>query len=209
MATKDTKLDKLAAELEDYKRQVVELRAAIAAGELDDAEVALEHDPYDEQKNAFAFKNDRFPPDNESPTGWVISWKSPKYRERRGWRGWIPLQYGDPFVGKNGENLDDHIFEPPKQLQGPGEIDSYVRRADLILCKIEAGVYDARQLNRERRAAKRRKGLMKQYTTPIRTGVTPTGPGLSEDPNPKYVGQGVVAPGTIRRTMLSDIVSEE
>jgi len=133
----------------------------------------------------------RLPADDESKSGWVLGWKSERLRNNSGigWRGWIPLEYGDRFTGENGEKLKDCIPDPPRRMQGPDHIDNLVRRADTILCRIQADYFDDRQA----KSAEESRSMVAELTTPenqeILPGVTTIGGGRKADKNPTFGGQ--------------------
>jgi hypothetical protein len=139
---------KTKAELEKENFDLrAELRAADEpAPENFEPKAELIHDPYDSH-NALSILKE-IEPNVEFPAGQVLAWKSPYYRATRGWRGWIPLQWGDEYTGENGEKLVDLIAEIPHRMAEQERQDSYVRRGDVILCRLDKNIFTARQQKR-------------------------------------------------------------
>lgn len=77
------------------------------------------------------------------PAGYILSWKNPKYRGSRGWEGWIKIEWDDEI----GRNLTKYLNEAPDRMEGA--IDNYVRRGDLILCRLPEAYYRSRQAARQ------------------------------------------------------------
>jgi hypothetical protein len=165
------------------KKQVKEGEPAAHRDTLDDA-IAVLDDPYDVQ-NPFKIIGD-IPPDEEFPEGQVLRWLNPRYREVRMWRGWVPLQWGDKYTGENGEKLKALVAEPPHHMQGPDRLDSYVRRGDTILGRLDKRIWDARQSRRVLEDARRRGRLEDSEPVKLRSGVYLTGDGIKRDEDPKY-----------------------
>jgi hypothetical protein len=150
------------------------------------------HDPYDTQ-NPFAIIG-RLPPDDESESGWVLGWKSPRLRQgsAMGWKGWIPVEYGDRFAGPNGELLKPYLPDAPMRMQGPDHVDNYVRRADLILARIQADLFDTRQMKSAMESQQMVADLKQDEGRQVDTveGVTSLGSGRKKDPRPMTFGDG-------------------
>lgn len=86
------------------------------------------------------------------PPGKRLHWCNPAVRDRRGWRGWVPVRYDDEI----GKNLGLYITDPPTRMEGVAGIDGYVRRgSDSILCVIDEEIWLSRQINREAKQRKR------------------------------------------------------
>lgn len=82
-----------------------------------------------------------------NPPGYMLGWKNPKYREeKRGWRGWVVVQFDD-FIGRN---LSKYLLDPPRRMEHA--TDNSVRRGDALLCYLPKNLWDARQQQRERKA---------------------------------------------------------
>jgi hypothetical protein len=157
---------------------------AIKAGSYapGEEEVEVLYDPYEGQ-NAFAIRGE-IEPNDEFPYGQVLSWKSPTMRNARQWRGWIPLEYGDQYTGKDGELLTNYIAEPPPMLAGPARIDNYVRRGDVVLSRLDKRIWDSRQRMRVLKQQERQ-GLLKDKRIKVLAGgVALTGDGLQESERP-------------------------
>lgn len=144
-------------------------------------------DPFDQNSNPFHIIK-RVPPlDNNDPKcGYVLGWISERYRNGsgQGWKGWVPLEYGDKFTGENGEKLKEYISDPPMRMIGPDKVDNLVRRADLVLCRIVADWFDARQENSARESRERVAALAVpegEEVLPGVEGVTSIGGGRRPD----------------------------
>jgi len=183
-----SKADLLERELADQKELVAKLKAEIAeAPEPVEGDATVLYDPYQSQR-AFRVMG-QLPATQEFPEGQTLSWKSATYRDRRGWRGWIPLQYGDEYTGKTGEKLSEYIDDPPRRM--PLQTDSYVRRGDMILCRLDTRMYNARQATRTIKAA-RQQGLGEEEARQV--GLS--GVGAREDLRPR--SGNTRKPGDIR-----------
>lgn len=97
-------------------------------------EPSLISDPFDTQ-NPHAIIN--------HPAGFVLSWINPKYRASRGWRGWIRVEWDDEI----GRNLTQYLNEVPDRMEGA--VDNYVRRGDVVLCRLPEAYYRSRRNQRE------------------------------------------------------------
>ena len=176
-------------EKESYRQMVEDLTDIVeerrAAGD-ESFEPAAEvlYDPY-YSKDPYRIVGS-IPPTKDYPEGRVVAWKNFRARmERRGWRGWNAFQYGDELTGETGEHLTQFIMDPPPRLEGAAQLDSYVRRADLVLAWLDRRIFDARQRRRElesQRAAMREGSAA---TTTIRDGVEVVGAGMKTQTRPK------------------------
>jgi hypothetical protein len=120
-----------------------DMQTARESGQDTDPAPELVYDPFDEQNPHAILAH---------PEGWVLSWKNPDYRAKRGWRGWIPIEYDDEV----GQNLSQYLKDPPARMEGVSQLDNYVRRGtDSILCKLPADIWDARQNKRVKNSAQR------------------------------------------------------
>lgn len=176
-------------EKETYRQMVEELTDIVeeqrAAGD-ESFEPAAEvlYDPY-YSKNPYVIVGS-IAPDKDFPEGRVVAWKNFRSRtERRGWRGWNMFKYGDELTGENGEHLSQYIVDPPPRMEGVAQLDSYVRRADLVLAWLDKRIFDARQRRRELESQRQSMQEGSAKTTVIRDGVEVVGPGLKTQARPK------------------------
>lgn len=153
---------KLDALREEMRQRIIE---KLKKGEEIDGSVRSIHDPFT-RRNPHQIK--------AHPPGKVLSWKNPKYRQERGWRGWTPVSYDDEI----GRDLNLFIIDPPAQMEGSASLDNYVRRGtDSVLSWIPEEVYLARQLEQAQRALESETRAAMRGTVGIRPGVSITGPG--------------------------------
>ncbi len=135
----------------------------------------------------------RIPPSEpgDPECGWVLGWKSERLRNGSGlgWGEWEPLEFGDRFTGENGEKLKPYITAPPRRMKGPDRIDNWVRRADTVLCRIEADIFDAKQAASAAKSRARVEGLQVPDGTEVLPGVVTIGGGRKADPRPNF-GKG-------------------
>lgn len=171
--------------LEDIQREVADrLKHLQATKQLDDLDAEVMFDPWDAQ-DPFAIIG-IIPPDAKYPSGQALSWKNPRLRDRSaniGWKGWIPLEYGDPYTGKTGELLSDYLQEAPARLEGTANLDNLVRRGDAILCRLDMRAWIKRQIEREARHLEMRNALKRTSEDEARIGIT--GAGLEDQVMPK------------------------
>lgn len=156
----------LQTKLDGLRREMRQLIAdAVANGESTDVTVRQIRDPFS-TKNPHQIK--------AHPPGKVLSWKNPKYRRERGWRGWNPISYDDEI----GRELSLYIIDPPANMAGSADLDNYVRRGtDSVLCWISEDVYLARQLEQSKRALEMEARAAMSGQIAIRSGVMITGDG--------------------------------
>jgi hypothetical protein len=130
-------LQSLASRIEGMERA---MDARASRGEELDIAPEVYYDPFDEQ-NPHVILN--------HPEGFVLSWKNPNLRAKKGWKGWVPITYDDEI----GKNLGQYLQDPPPRMEGTAQLDSYVRRGtDSILCKLPKEMWDARQQRRSDRS---------------------------------------------------------
>jgi hypothetical protein len=178
----------LQEEIAIYKQMVEDLRKEMDGGKTevtrDEINRAMStlYDPYD-VKDPFAIRAD-IPPDAEFPEGQVLQWKSPRYRERRGWRGWLPMQWGDKYAPDR-EALSKFLPDAPERMIGPDQVDSYIRRGDLILSRIDKRIKTSRDLKRELLSAQQRGAYQSGQEETIREGLRIVGKGLQRDEHPR------------------------
>lgn len=141
--------------------------------------ISVLSDPYDLQ-SPFRITKD-IPPDDEYPEGQVLRWLGVRWRESRTLRGWKPLQWGDKYTGKHGEKLREYIGDPPERMQGPDQIDSYIRRGDTFLGRLDKRIWHARRAKPVLEDARRLGGLQEGQTVKLGTGVYLTGDGIKKD----------------------------
>ena len=171
------------AENVELQEQILRLEKSITERETDgeyiERDVNILHDPYDE-KNAYQILSE-IPGDDESPEGWVLGWKNPEYREKRGMRGWIEMEHGDNYCGKDDTLLKNYLNDPPERMVGAESIDSYVRRGGMILCRIPKNLWLARQQKRTRDSQRKQTTAGSAREEILRDGVLITGAGLKDD----------------------------
>jgi hypothetical protein len=139
-----------------------------------------------------------------NPKGKVLRWISPQYRAQgRGMRGWIPVRYDDAI----GRELDLYIPDPPSRMEGMVELDDVVRRGDVVLCWIDAGVFARR---RQKNFDKANRHLIQAAQHKQRTfgkhGST-YGEGLQDDDEPQF-REARPAPGMVSRERLAEYQQE-
>jgi hypothetical protein len=184
----ETRLETAESEKGLYEEQVEELQSMLReyqdmTGEEIEPEAEILYDPF-YSKNPFKIIGE-IPPNEEAPGGQILAWKNPKHRqERRGWRGWIPLEYGDKYTGDNGELLSNYIPDVPPRLEGSSKVDNYVRRADCVLCRIKKEWFEARQQQRMIDSQRNVKREGSSKTIELGEGIRVVGPGLREQKRP-------------------------
>lgn len=146
-------------------------------------EAIVVKDPYSDQ-NPFKI-NGKIPPNDEFPEGQVLRWCNEEVRKTRGWRGWIPLEWGDEYTGEKGELLLGYgITDIPAQLSGPDRIDNSVRRGDVMLCRLRSEWWDQRRQARKDEDARLRSKATGPDTMTIKSpGVRSVGTGMVDDNN--------------------------
>ncbi len=177
------KQKELLEEVAIYKQMVDDLKVQMEDGKgevtRDEINRAMEvlYDPYDVQ-DPFKILAE-IPPDETDPDGQVLQWKSPRYRERRGWRGWIPIHWDDQYG--NEETLAKYVLEPPARMVGPDKVDSCVRRGDKVLSRLNKRIWQSRQLKRELLQAQQQGMYEQGQEQIIREGLRIVGKGLQRD----------------------------
>lgn len=144
-------------------------------------EVVVPYDPWDIH-NPYDIIGE-IPPDANFPNGQVVAWKNPTMRNDSsiGWRGWRPFKYGDEYTGPEGEKLADYIPDPPVRMEGRQHMDSYVRRGDIILCRLDKVLHDTRRTLRELRSDAARGRVVLTYARP---GTAVIGEGITNSERP-------------------------
>jgi hypothetical protein len=150
-----------------------------------ESKIQLLHDPYDSQ-NPFKIVGE-IPPDKEFPAGQVLGWKNPRFRGRRGWRGWKLMEWDDEYAGKDGEFLHNYLADPPEKLTDPAYTDNYVRRGDSILGRLDKRIFVSRMLKMQLDCAKNRGSLSDDEEISIGEGIKIVGTGMTEDMRPRQV----------------------
>lgn len=154
-----SKLDGLRREM---RQRIVD---AIAKGESTDVKVRQVRDPFNTKNPHQIIAH---------PPGKVLSWKNPKYRQERGWRGWQPISYDDEI----GRELSTYITDPPAKMEGSANLDNYVRRGtDSVLCFIDEDIWLSRQLDQAKRVVEMEARAAMSGRIAIRSGVMITGDG--------------------------------
>lgn len=178
-------------EIQELRRRLEELEikqeggAAAMDHELIERELRSLDDPYSKQNPNEILGE--IPPDEESPSGYVVTWLNPVVREQLGMNGWQYLKWGDKYVGKDGENLKNLIPDLPAFAQGQDRQDSLVRRGDRVLGRLPKDWWDKRQKRRELESARRLSALDDETRARLQSkhrAVQATGAGLQRDETP-------------------------
>ncbi len=136
--------------------------------------VTAEFDPYENTDDAHEIK--------AQPEGYRLYWCNPNYRERRGWRGWVPVEY-DSEIGRN---LSAYLNDPPIKMEGSKNFDNWVRRgADSVLCYMPIGMWTRRQDVKREKNMRKLGSVRNQSNRSIRDGVSTYGPGLTDSVRPR------------------------
>lgn len=155
----------------------------VDSGFIEEPEAEVLYDPY-YSKRPYQIIGE-IPPDANYPEGQVLGWKNESHREqRRGWRGWIPMEYGDQYTGEDGVHLSKYIVDVPPRLEGSAKIDNNVRRADSLLCRLDKRIFVSRQKRRETLAKRNVSQAGTSRTNVLRDGVSVTGDGLRSQARP-------------------------
>ncbi len=185
----DARLEAMEEELRNQRELTEQYRRELEAGredseddEFGESDATLLYDPYDTQ-NPFQICGEIEPCD-EYPDGAVVGWKSPAYRERRQWRGWIPFEYGDQYTGKTGEHLTNYIPDPPPRIDGEG-LDNYVRRGDVVLARLDKRIFESRQAKRVLESQRNMGKAGSRAKTVLGEGVEIVGRGVSKSQRPR------------------------
>jgi hypothetical protein len=180
----EDRLEVAEAEKIVLEETVVDMREQYTQGGMaEEPEAEVLYDPY-YSRNPYQIIGE-IPPDATFPDGQVLGWKNEKHREeRRGWRGWIPLEYGDKYTGKTGELLQKYIIDPPPRLEGSSKMDNNVRRADSILCRLDKKIFDTRQTRRELLSKRNTSSSGSGRTQVLRDGIEVTGSGMRDQKRP-------------------------
>ena len=171
--------------------EVLEIAQEAIANGMDEEEVyaTIIHDPF-AGKNPMRFK--------KHPPGRRLSWLNPKYRDNN-MLGYRYVAY-DSEIGKN---LKEYLTDPPSKMIGSVQHDNLVRRGDSILGVIPYGIWKARQLAREDKAARNLRAVAGRGQKVVSDDAETYGTGLNIDPNPTrgalsedaFRGRGVMQPG--------------
>jgi hypothetical protein len=170
---------------------VLELAQEAIANGVDEEEVyaTIIHDPF-AGKNPMRFK--------KHPAGRRLSWLNPKYRDNN-MQGYRYVEYSSEI----GKNLSQYLTEVPSKMIGSAQQDNLVRRGDSVLGVIPYGIWKARQIARESKAARNLQAVAGRGQKVTREGQS-YGHGLGVDSNPTrgalaedaFTGRGVTQPGT-------------
>lgn len=171
-------------ENEDLQKEIADLKAQIAAdkaaGRESDPEPVLLYDPYDTDINPLRIK--------KHPEGKHLSWKNPVFRDQKGWKGWVPVEWDSEI----GQNITDYVNDPPSQMEGTNKQDNYVRRGtDCILCWIDKRIWDTRQLKRTLKANRMQARANAADNRVIQDGVSTYGKGIERTSSSKASGGGL------------------
>jgi hypothetical protein len=171
----------------EYREMLVEMKLGLeereAEGEVIERDGEIVYDPYDSHDPFGILAS--IPPSDDYPEGRALGWKSPRYREKRGWRGWFPIEHGDSVAGENDQFLANYISDPPERMVGPDVLDNCIRRGDMVLSWIDARIWSERQHKRELLARKRTLQAGSGKTEILRDGVEIVGKGATKSHNPR------------------------
>jgi len=207
MTNEQNEVAKLQQMVQDLKKELREGKPGIDS-ELIEREIAVLFDPYDIQN---PFKIDgTIPPDNEYPEGQVLRWLSPKYRDRRGKRGWVFMTWDDAYAT---EALKC-VKEPPERMVGPAGLDNNIRRADLVLGRLDARVFESRRMKPVLESMRRRGNYDESTITTLRKGVSIVGEGSKRDENPYHVEKrgsnlSTFDPGTGSGSAIQELTNKD
>lgn len=149
------------------------LESRTESGEYQGPEPKLFHDPFDCGSNPHKIL--------KHPEGKILSWKNPRIRQDKGWKGWEPITW-DSEVGKN---LSEYINDPPAKLEGISKQDNYVRRGtDSVLSMIDEEIWNARQQKREHKALRKQMAANAHANAIIGNGVETFGEGVRRESAP-------------------------
>lgn len=206
----DARLKAMEEELAAQRELTAHYRAELEAGRdgsdddelFDENQAQLLYDPYD-SKNPFKVIGEIAKCD-EYPDGAIVAWKSPTYRARRQWRGWVPFEYGDEFTGKNGELLTQYIPDPPPRIDNDG-LDNFIRRGDVILARLDKRIWESRQAKRVMESQRNMGKAGSRAKTVLGDGVEIVGRGVSKSERPRggfrpEQESAPLAPGAYRST---------
>ncbi len=185
----DARMKQMEEELATQRELTAHYRSELEAGRddpdedlFDESQAQVLYDPYD-SKNPFKIVGE-IPKCDEYPEGAIVSWKSPAYRARRQWRGWIPFEYGDEFTGKSGEKLEQFIPDPPPRMDN-ATLDNFVRRGDVILARLDKRIYESRQAKRIMESQRNTGKAGSRAKTVLGDGVEIVGHGLKPSERPR------------------------
>lgn len=187
--------------LQEAKDKIAVLTGTV---EPTEPEVELVRDPYSEH-DALSITGE-IPPDETYPEGQVLTWLSPAVRDRLGWNGWIALEWGDEYTGKDGEKLIEYgIQKPPENYAGGGKIDSLVRMGDVILGRLDKRWYNQRVAANLEKSNRQRQMNRSQGDLPLEGthGTLSIGKGLERDPSGAKGAGYPITPGTVARVPLN------
>jgi hypothetical protein len=199
----EARLEELSRENEQMRELVqdalVQREAHAAAGNDTSPAVDLLYDPYDSH-NPLHISGD-IAPSEKFPEGQKLSWKSERIRQHKGWKGWIPVRWDDEF----GQNLGEYLSDAPMRMEGSENLDGYVRRGGLVLCRLDARIWNSRSAKRELKDRQQRGHDLVPTNQPLygRPGVHLTGDGMTQDQSPRGRG-GVQNPDTYRSELTPD-----
>ncbi len=137
-AAAEARAEDAEGELQDLASQIPAQTPQVVDASLDGEPVVL-HDPFDVQ-NPHKFK--------AHPPGYRLGWINPTYRDgHRMWRGWDPVTFDDDV----GQHLERYLQDPPRKMSH--QTDNLIRRGDVILCRLDISIWNARQQKRTRKSA--------------------------------------------------------
>ena len=180
----EDRLETKEAEAQMLEETIADMRQQYELdGFTEEPEAEILYDPYYSKRPYMIIGE--IPPDQTFPEGQVLGWKNEKHREqRRGWRGWRPMGYGDQYTGKDGELLKNYIVDPPPRMEGSTKMDNWVRRTDSVLCRLDKRIFDARQTRRETLSRRNVSGAGSSRTQVLKDGVEVVGAGLRTQDRP-------------------------
>lgn len=199
----EARLEELSRENEQMRELVqdalAQRQAHADAGHDTTPAVDLLYDPYDSHNPLHIAKE--IEPDEKFPEGQKLGWKSERIRQHKGWKGWIPIRWDDQY----GQNLGDYLSDAPMRMEGSENLDGYVRRGGLILCRLDMRIWNSRNAKRELKDRQQRGHDLVPTNQPLygRPGVHITGDGMKADEHPRGTG-GVQNPDSYRSELHGD-----
>ena len=163
-----------------------------ASGNIRGPEPKVFFDPFDTQ-NPHKILN--------HPEGMILSWKNPRIRRDKGWKGWEPITWDSEI----GQNLEKYIPSPPAKLEGISKQDNYVRRGtDSVLSQIKEEIWLARQEKRRSKALRKQDAANARANRVMGEGVETFGSGVTQESQGLRRGAPAAPTGHSRRMLHPD-----
>ena len=155
------------------KEEILKAQADVQAYDLEAPQVAV--DPWRHKDPTRIL---------EHPPGFRLRWCNAKHRYKRGWEGWAPIRRDEEL----GVAIEKGMFIPqaPPRLTGYNEQDHFFRLgADLVLCKLPVGIWNARKNNLDRKNQAAAAAAKMRENRELAPGVETIGDGLTADLPPR------------------------